>query len=478
MRFMEGVKGMEMDRRGFVGSVIAFGALGAFAASIPRRRPDLVFGVVSDIHLTTPESCGLLERSFRYFRARGVDAVMIPGDLSDYGTKGGWLLLKRTWDGVFAGTDTVPLFCTGNHDFEGWWYGDMVADMLANGYDGQDAAFKLGIEHTWEEVFGERYEPIRVRTVKGYDFLSVEYGSEKELAAWMDANGARFRGDRPFFHFQHVPAQNTTADSFGRADGGVTKPVLERFRNCVSFTGHTHRPFTDERSIWQGEYTSVSVPSLASACVPGGYENGGGRRDGKATEAMPPPSYRFEGRGGQGYVVSVYRDEMVIERRDLEENAKGAAAWRLPLPVGDARPYAFDVRERVMPAPAFPSGATLSVTTANTENRQGKWVIALVCRFPSAKMPDGSRVYDYEIRAVPTDGSAPLVKRFVSPAFAKLPKYEPAVQCFWFDTKLLPVERDFVIEVCARNCFGKCGKPLVSAVRRVLAAERVPRRGK
>ena len=45
-------------------------------------------------------------------------------------------------------------------------------------------------------------------------------------------------------------------------------------------------------------------------------------------------------------------------------------------------------------------------------------------------------------------------------------KFEPARQRFWFDVAELPQDKDYVIEVRARNCFGRAGAPLVSAVRR------------
>ena len=94
----------------------------------------------------------------------------------------------------------------------------------------------------------------------------------------------------------------------------------------------------------------------------------------------------------------------------------------------------------------------------------GKWTVVMNCEFPSAVVPDGSRVFAYEIRAVPKDGSAPLIKHFISPAYAKLAKYEPARQRFWFDVAELPQDKDYVIEVRACNCFGKSGAPLVSGV--------------
>jgi len=426
--------------------------------------PKLRFGVVSDIHATTPESVALFEKSMRYFRGRGVDAVMVTGDLSDWGLRSSLGYVRAAWQRVFAGTDVVPLFCTGNHDYDGWHYGDMSVEMRANGYSEEDrlnrdaAAMAAG----WEEIFGEKFAPIRMRTVKGYDFVSAEYYGYKGLGPWMAAHRDRFAGDRPFFFFQHLPIRGTTGDSFGSwTDKGVVKPVLDQFPNVISFTGHTHRPFADERQIWQGTFTAIATPSLSYLHMKGEYENCAGDRAGQAWQTMPPVPMRRDLRGGEGFVVSVYEDEMVVERVDLEEDgAEGGAAWVVPLRTA-ARPFETERRTAASVAPAFPAGATLETCTRNTENRRGFWAIVMNCEFPAAAMPDGSRVHHYEIRAVPKDGSEPLVKRFFSPAFGKLPKYEPKRMRFWFDVKELP-KGEYVLEARAYNSFGKCSAALRS----------------
>lgn len=456
---------MNINRRNFIFGSGAFALAAGCRSTALFGKSDLVFGVISDIHVTTPGSCAMFEKALRYFRGRGVDAVMAPGDLTDWGTRSSLVYLKETWDKVFGGTETVPLFCTGNHEYDGWWYGDMTMEMHATGYSEDEAMSKLGMGKCWEEVLGEKFAPVRRRTVKGYDFVSCEWGAFGGVGDWMEKNGESLKGDKPFFYFQHPPIDGTTSDS-SRGSGGKksVRAALDRFPNCIAFTGHTHRPFIDERSIWQGTFTAVATPSLSYAGIPAAYENGSGNRLGKSKKAMQVVPYRRELRGGQGYVVNVWEDKIAIERVDLEEEASDAPEWVIPLPAcrSAAKPFDNAVRAKTEPVPEFPCGAALTVDTRNTENRSGHWVIVMNCVFPSAKMPSGSRVFDYEIKAVPKDGSAPVVKRFVSPAFAKMAKFEPAMQRFWFDVAELPQDKEYVLEVRARNCFGVSSAPLVS----------------
>ncbi len=459
---------MKIDRRGFLGSIGACALASGCRSLDMLGGPDLRFGVVSDIHVTTPESCAMFERALRIFKARGVDAVMVPGDLTDWGLKASLMYVKETWDRVFAGTGVVPLFCTGNHDYDGWAYGDMTMEMHANGYDEHDRLYRRKDESSmaaaWKEVFGEDFAGVRLWTVKGYDFIAGEYHGADGLSAFMKRHGDRFRGGRPFFYFQHLPIRGTTHDSFGWADGGRVGPVLNDHPNCIAFTGHTHVPFNDERSIWQGAYTIVNVPSLSYSCTPGGCENGECNRAEGAPPVMEKMPYRRELRGGQGFVVSVWGDRVVIERRDLEEDACDLPDWVVPLSA--ARPYTYAARADKEPVPAFPAGATVALGTSNAENRLGDWAIVLDCRFPSAVVPAGHRVRDYEIQAVPCGGGLPVVRRFAATSYARLAKYEPARQRFWFDARDLPQDEDYVVAVRARNCFGRASAPIYSRVMR------------
>lgn len=463
-----------MNRREFIRSAGAILALSGCRKCGIFANPNIRFGVISDIHITTPKSCRMFVRALREFRERRVDAVVIPGDLTDWGLKSGLVFVRRAWDCVFAGSGVVPLFCTGNHDYEGWRYGDMAEEMRANGYLEDDNLEVAGLKDFWQKTFDEPFADIRCRSVKGYDFISCEYGARdgKELREWLAMHGKRLVGTKPFFYFQHLPIRGTTNDSFGWADEGVTKPILDSFPNCIAFTGHAHRPFIDERQIWQGGFTAIGTPSLSYAGFPDGYENGEGDRTGKAKQAMPVIPARRDLRGGQGFVVSVWTDRVVVERCDIEEGVEGAPPWVIPIEDYSRRPYAVGVREDNEPLPVFPAGAHVELETRNTENRTGCWTIALNCEFPSACMPTGHRVFDYELKVLSKDNKELLRKLFLSPAYHRMACYEPASQRFWFDTKEIPAGVEFRIVVRARNCFGKTSSSIVSE----LCASKVFRR--
>ena len=471
----------KIGRRGFLKGSGAFAAIGAPGIVSKRRdRPELTLGVISDTHIGTLASAVTLERTLSFFRDSKVDAVMICGDLADWGLLSGFKYVAETWEKVFphgkgaGGRPVQKLFCTGNHDYEGWWYGDMTAEMHALGYDEDEALVKLGMKKCWEEVFQEEFDAIRKRTVNGFDFISAEWhGYDKspgydKTAEWFAAHGRELDPVKPFFFYLHQPPAGTTAGSWETKLARMQTDSLSPYPNAVAFSGHTHWTLNDERSIWQGAFTAVSVPSLSCTGVMDGYENGSDVRNGKTTRAMPMLPARFRMEEPQGLVVTVYSDRMEMERYDFMKFVHTGKTWNVPFaPIApEERPYTFKAHSVRTPVPEFSEKAKLNLFTRNTETRGGKWAIVLVAGFPAAKAVPEARAFDYELRAVLTDGTVAMVKRFLSPAFHKLKEDEPDRMTFWLNVLDLPQDVEYHIEVYPRNCFGVCGKPLVSEPRR------------
>ena len=460
-----------MTRRDFLSGMLASAGLSGCAfARGAGGTPRLSFGVVSDIHVTTPESTQRFREALRYFRCRGADAVMVAGDLSDWGLRSGFRYVKAAWEEEMAGTGIVPLFITGNHDYEGWWYGDMTLDMHVQGYSEDDALERHDMKKSWEEIFGEQFGPIRRRTVKGFDFISTEWygagqeGADDAIVAWLRDHPELARTGRPFFFFRHEPLAGTVSSSLGRPGNPTLTTALSAFPNCVAFTGHTHWALTDERSVWQGGFTALSVPALSYTGFPKGYENGKGARNGTATCDMEPLPTRENLEEAQGFFVTVYDDHIAVERRDFTLGVEAAAPWVISCGSALSRPYAPDAQAERVGIPEFPCEARLTLRTMNGALRNGQWAIFLALEFPSATRTDG-RAFDYEVRVVSEpDGSVVLVKRYLSAGFYKPSAFEPPRQHLPFNAMDLPESGRYHLEVVPRNCCGGEGRPLVSDV--------------
>lgn len=464
---------IRISRRNFLGGAAAWLGCGGdcLARASAGGTPRLKVGIVSDPHVTTPESTAVFRKTLAFFRDRQVDAVLVAGDLSDWGLKSGLQAVADAWFDVFPnnrapdGRPVEKLFCTGNHDYEGWRYGDMTLDMHVHGYSEDEALTKLGIKKCWEAAFHEEWLPIRRRAVNGYDFISAEW-ERADLAIadrWLEENGKTLDPEKPFFFFSHIPLAGTTSSS-PPVDSRQTVKNLARHPNAVSLSGHTHWTLNDERSIWQGAFTALSIPSISYTGLPGGYENGCHSRGGDARAAMRGLPARENLERAQGFVLSVFDDRMVFERRDLKEGVEAAPPWVVPLPVRDRKPYALSGRGRQAPVPQFPAGAALETRTANLDTRNGHWAIMMMLEFPAARA-EGGRVFDYEVRAEREDGSAALVKRYLSPGFYKLEREEPARLRFALNAVDLPERGRYRLCVYPRNCFGARGRPIASAFR-------------
>lgn len=460
------------SRRDFIGSLLASAASGGCASGGKwwfGEMPRIKFGVISDIHITTPESTDRFRIALARYRDLGADAVIVAGDLTDWGLKSSLQFMADAWNDVFPddrgadGEKVAKLFVTGNHDLDGWRYGDMTLDMHTQGYSEDEAMSKLGIEKCWREVFGEPYGKMRIRTVKGYQFVSAQWhgNDDAEIAAWLGQNSSRLNSTgNPFFFFRHYPIPGT----------GIRSPrsnmLTEAFRSlpdAVVFTGHTHQTFFDERAIWQDGFTSVAIPSMSYTGVPKGYENGSASRRGDEAVGMERIDSRERLLQPQGFFVKVWDDRMEIERYDYSRMKIAASPWVVPLGAGRAEPFALGERIKTLPVPQFPEGAALETYVTNSDTRNALWRIFMTLEFPAAGN-ETARAYDYEIRVEFADGRTGAVKRFLSPGFYRLPDEDDKVMRFRFDCMDLPERGKYRFAVYPRNSLGVYGRPIVSKV--------------
>ena len=254
--------------------------------------PKAVFGLLADVHLkqaSLDENPSFNERSVANFRRalawfdrQKADGVVVCGDLTQLGTMPELQKFAETWFSVFPGdrrsddAHIERLFAFGDHDTETFcsFMDDYRNLFRKEGTLERHLEIDLALHDRakqWESAFHEKFEPIRRRTVKGYDFV---------LAHWMgDPNVRRnchgrnedclpgirefyakrtFDPNRPFFHLQHPMPKGTCFAPFGWGqDNGDSGVALAAFPNAIALPGHSHYSLADERAIWQGAFTSI-----------------------------------------------------------------------------------------------------------------------------------------------------------------------------------------------------------------------------
>lgn len=460
-------------RRCFIGSLAASAGAAAFAGN-SLGRPDLKVGILSDIHLSQPEkhqSQGAIDMFcdvLRFFRKERVDAVLIAGDLTNGGTMTEMRVVAAAWNDVFGKDPNPPekVFVTGNHEKVYYDQAKKKGELDNPGY--ADGLYR-DVKKNWRELFGEEWSPFFIKTVKGYSFVGAhwaEWHREKDFRAFLAANRAKLATGRPFFFTQHAHPQNTCYGTWTwhQWDGGPTDKVLADYPNAVAFSGHTHYSLTDERSVWQGSFTSIGTASLRWLSLPSGRENG-------ASELGLGTRMGQMCWGSQGMVMSVWGDKMVFERYDFVNKEKLGDDWVVPVlrSKSGKREFAFESRMAKTSAPQFPDGAKLVVEeregmSPKTATKQPEKERQIVVSFPAAVGADGSsRVFDYEVAAdcIEADVTRRMAtKRVYQPGAHLSVKRAGATANCVFGMSELPATT-FTLSVTPLNSFGMRGKPLV-----------------
>ena len=123
-----------MRRREFISCAgaafctLGSGTLAAKAAGIAEGKKRLRIGIMSDVHITTPESSERFIKALKFLRSKDIDGVLIAGDLIDGGVREQFEVFAQSWFSVFPnnrgrnGEIVEKLFVYGNHDIGGHIY--------------------------------------------------------------------------------------------------------------------------------------------------------------------------------------------------------------------------------------------------------------------------------------------------------------------------------------------------------------------
>lgn len=457
----------------------AFVPFDAFAgASSPRMK----LGVISDVHIGgRKEAVDNLEKALRWLDAQKVDAVAVTGDTAHDGAIQELEAFAETWNRVFPnrraadGRAVELLIVTGNHEIGLWkgrWKGYSEARMRECAFEYADNPTR-----TWKRLFGEKWELVWKKEVKGVTFFGSQWMTlNPPVEEFLKEEAAKLDSSRPFFFLQHPHPKGTCyADNrkftTGAYDKGAATRALSAFPNAVAISGHSHMTLADERSVWQGAFTSIGAGCLHEGGYSFDYENVSAFwHPCHKKHLMKPlggkPEWGGDPVGACFSLYEVHDDHLVVHRRSLRFDCPLGPAWVIPVPAKVGGQFDF-VRQKGMAgaAPEFASGVAVVVEFCpDGHELEGVSFVGRPCirvSFPSARQrPSGRRVFEYVVTAEGEDGRK--FARTVLASGAGLPpeRGELSGECLFLPEEL--PGRNIVFTVVPRDCFGCAGKSVRS----------------
>lgn len=464
-------------RRAFIGGAAAGAAalpLGSWAAK--SSSPNLTFGVIG-----APESCRFenwadnLEKAFRYFKTKNVDAVVIAGDITKSGLIEEMERFSILWNKEFPsgggkGAQKVELLAvTGDHDIIGWHgrWKDFTKEQL----ESRRFAYEDNTKTVWRRLFRKEWEPIWRKEIKGYTFIGVHWPCPKmpPIKDYLLKCEAELKGDKPFFLLSHMLPRNTYRGNVGNEE---MAEVLRRFHNAVAFTGGTDHPsLLDEQCLWQGAFTSIRAGCINESLFGVEYENMAPSWHPAYKKHVMEPDKSIVSHGGGVELVQVYDDHLAIHRMHTEGGFKQTlgAPWTVSLPAKVGGDGELGGRKQRRRAPQFSAGARLDVTLCpNGHPSLGPSFKGKPCycvtiprakTVKAARTGESCRVYDYVV-TVSADGMEPIGRKIIASG-ASLPETLANVpsKCLFLASEL-PEKRALHFSVVPRDCFGLEGKPI------------------
>lgn len=483
-------KNIHVSRKAFVGGVLAaFGGLVLPADAFGTGgKPLLKLGVISDIHLgsESPDVDEALEKALRYFDSAGAEAVLVPGDTAHSGLISEMERFARKWHLVFPndkasdGRHVELMIVTGNHCVDGWggrWKGFSEADLLA-----KSLGYRDNLRKTWDRLFGQDCPLMWRREVKGVSFVGAQwYSLHPPIEQYFKDHAKDFDPAMPFFFTQHEHPKDTchgryAIDESGN-DRGESVRALSPFPNAVAITGHSHCSLSDERTIWQGAFTSIGAGCLRAGSFGYRHANGGMPwHPSYRTNVMRPIGKREEGRNG--LLIDVFQDHLLVHRRAFYFGELGEPLgedWCVPLPAAVDGPFDFKRRAAKGTPPQFPADAKVSAVYC--EKAPPCVGVSFVDKpmvyvtFPAARRVDKTRVFDYDV-AVTVDGRELMSRPIMAPDF-HLPEARAGRpgECL-FKPSEVPADKDVVFAVTPKDCFEKKGRTIYSAPFRMPKSDR------
>ena len=486
---------MNPTRHDFLKGALAslgFSALpgGLFAAPPrwkPKKKPHLVFGILTDTHLQSGWDGVTPHRGFpltyvinamKLFRSCNIDAFMHLGDMAHRGKNVEVQYHRDIFDKFFSRgvrssdkRNVEKLLVVGNHELFGNAVGGTGAwapNIWKDPVERAKHVLCADLPRYWEQIWGEKYEECWHKEVNGYHFFGRHWETaEMKLAQFINskAEECSLKGTRPFFILSHARNHH----QFRRS--------LKEFPNAVSFFGHWHCSNADWKTIY---YDGWSFPEICcGACRNDGQNtldaNENVLRERETTDRKNFHINKVPSR--QAMIVNVYDDMVVFERHEVGEGGKLGPDWVLPL--GEFKPHPFTRNElkKVIGEPQFGKKAKLEVkfekkVGVGERNNSAlelelKTPTVLRIKIPLADGNPESRVFAYDVVIVGEDRKARMFKSVYFEGCNVAPGHEPNDGMTEVEIPVaeLPAGKNLTIAIRPISSLGTKGKSIGTTIR-------------
>ena len=311
-----------------------------------KKEVVLRFAVMSDVHVGSVNDTDYkrfgkaLETAYAYAAGKEynkLDAVLVAGDMTNNGYESEMQAFKKGVD-EFVKDGTKALLITGNHEFFH--------------EEGQP------VIERWERIMNQKINTHEV--INGYHFIGVSlegYSDYTSGVEWLKAElkkAAEDDPEKPIFVQQHYHISNTV---YGSDLWGVSEftSILNQYPQVIDFSGHSHYPMNDPRSIWQGAFTALGCGTLAYFELEPGMVYG----------SIPPNASN----AAQYYIVEVNSDNSVnIKLYDLITESFFDIEYDIENPADKSTFKYTNDRANDADEPVFADGAEITVEKVSTES--------------------------------------------------------------------------------------------------------------
>lgn len=224
-----------------------------------KFEPIIRFAVMSDIHLKDEPS----DESIRFKKGiadayriaqssdiyKNLDALVLDGDLATSGSEAQMQLAKKIIDEELDYNQTKLIYSVASHEYH----------HENGGVEGANEKLK--------RIFS--LEPDVHEIINGFHFVSaspsISCDFKEDKQKWIYENLEEAKKDdpkKPVFMFQHPHLSGTVYGSILWGDD-VLFPAYMDHPQILVFSGHSHAPINDPRSVYQEHFTCFGTGTLS-----------------------------------------------------------------------------------------------------------------------------------------------------------------------------------------------------------------------